>query len=159
MDLCKEYLGGFPTAYIGFSLLYAVKLLKEPNVNFNLLQQTLIGPCGTRFLAAAHKAGRSVFAWTINEEETMEWAIRKGVDGVITDYPELFLEVCRRHGEPDGGAAKTCLARRPPRRKMWRVRHVVSALVVHILTTIATAMLFFKGTPLGRRRRRKGRSP
>ncbi len=37
--------------------------------------------------------------WTVNEEQWMEWSIRKGVDGVITDDPKLFLEVCQRWEE------------------------------------------------------------
>lgn len=31
----------------------------------------------------------------------MEWGIRKGVDGVITDDPKLFLEVCERWSEKE----------------------------------------------------------
>ena len=36
-------------------------------------------------------------AWTVNAEERMEWCIRRELDGVITDDPAVFLDVCRRH--------------------------------------------------------------
>lgn len=32
--------------------------------------------------------------WTVNDVNWMKWAIRKGVDGVITDDPKKYLEVC-----------------------------------------------------------------
>jgi glycerophosphoryl diester phosphodiesterase len=31
------------------------------------------------------------YIWTINDKETIEWLIRTGVDGIITDYPNLLL--------------------------------------------------------------------
>lgn len=46
----------------------------------------------------ARKLKRKIYVWTVNEEQWMEWSIRKGVDGVITDDPKLFLEVCGRYG-------------------------------------------------------------
>lgn len=38
--------------------------------------------------------GRSIFAWTVNEEDMMRWAISEELDGVITDDPKKFLDVC-----------------------------------------------------------------
>lgn len=47
------------------------------------------------------KAKRSLFLWTVNDEKTMKWSIRKEVDGVITDDPKKYLEVCESYaGEP-----------------------------------------------------------
>lgn len=44
------------------------------------------------FVAAAHAAGLKVRAWTPNDEATMRRLVAIGVDGIITDYPD----VCRR---------------------------------------------------------------
>ena len=54
----------------------------------------MVGPFGNAFLRDVKKAKRSVFAWTVNDEEWMKWSIRKELDGVITDDPKKYLEVC-----------------------------------------------------------------
>jgi glycerophosphoryl diester phosphodiesterase len=41
---------------------------------------------------AAHKLGMRVIPWTVNTKEEIETLIAMGVDGIITDYPNLFFE-------------------------------------------------------------------
>lgn len=41
----------------------------------------------------AHKRGMEVYYWTINDPETMEMLIQRGADGIITDRPDIMLEV------------------------------------------------------------------
>lgn len=99
IEVCKQYLPGFPMAYIGWSVPEANKILRAPGedkINFNLLLFSLLGPGGGTFMRAARQAGRHLFVWTVNQEIWMEWCIRKGVDGVITDDPKLYREVCER---------------------------------------------------------------
>lgn len=48
-------------------------------------------------MADTKAAKRSLFVWTVNEEEWMRWSIKKGVDGVITDDPKKYLEVCEEY--------------------------------------------------------------
>ncbi len=57
-----------------------------------------MGPFGNKFFDDIRAAGRSIFLWTVNDEESMKWSIRKDVDGVITDDPEKFLEVSKNYG-------------------------------------------------------------
>lgn len=80
--------------HIGFSLSYARRFFSIPNVSFNMLQKILMGPAGARFLRDAKRLGRPVLCWTVNEENLMRWSIKNGLDGVITDDPKRFLEVC-----------------------------------------------------------------
>jgi len=94
IDLCRTHLPGFSIAFINWSLVEASRLLRESDVGFNMLQPSLVGPCGSRFIRETRKAGRNLFVWTVNKERWMYWSIRKGVDGVITDDPKRFLEVC-----------------------------------------------------------------
>jgi len=95
LPLCSTYLPTFAISHIGFSIPYARQFLSVPNVSFNILQKTLIVPYfGARFLRDAKAKGRPVFVWTVNEESMMTWSISNGLDGVITDDPEKFLEVC-----------------------------------------------------------------
>ncbi|KAK1569521.1 glycerophosphoryl diester phosphodiesterase [Colletotrichum navitas] len=94
----RTILPAYPLALISWSPIYAREFLSasQPNLSFNMFQKALVGPVGQRFIRDVQRADRRLFAWTVNDEEWMEWSIRAGVDGVITDDPELFLEVCRR---------------------------------------------------------------
>jgi len=94
LPLCSKYLPGYSITHIGFSISYARQFLKVPEVSFNMFQKTMVGPFGNAFLKDVKKAKRSIFFWTVNEEAWMKWSIRKEVDGVITDDPKKYLEVC-----------------------------------------------------------------
>ena len=49
------------------------------------------------FVADAHANGLAVHVWTINDQETMEWLIQIGVDGIMSDRPELLEQVLKEH--------------------------------------------------------------
>lgn len=53
----------------------------------------MLGPWGSAFMCEVEKADRSLFLWTVNDEQTMKWCISKEVDGVITDDPKKYLEL------------------------------------------------------------------
>ncbi|WP_167260413.1 glycerophosphodiester phosphodiesterase [Alkalibacillus almallahensis] len=44
-------------------------------------------------LDGAERLGLEVFYWTINDEETMRELLKSGADGIITDRPDLLIEV------------------------------------------------------------------
>ncbi len=48
------------------------------------------------FIQAAHERNLAVEPWTINDEATMKKLIEWGVDGIITDRPDLMLKVLGR---------------------------------------------------------------
>lgn len=76
----------------------AREFLDVPGVSFSIEQMWLMKPPGLSFLADAHAAGRQVFMWTVNNPKFMQWAIDHGVDGVVTNEPGLFHEVCEKQG-------------------------------------------------------------
>lgn len=94
-----KHLPGFPVSHIGFSTIYANQFFKVPNVSFNMFFATLYTYMGRRFIKKCKENGRPVFAWTVNEEDKMRWSIKKQLDGVITDDPKLFLEVCEEYDQ------------------------------------------------------------
>ncbi|WP_236634708.1 glycerophosphodiester phosphodiesterase [Alteribacter lacisalsi] len=65
----------------------AVQIPVEESI-FNLADHSLI--------RGAHNRGMEVHYWTINDEETMEKLIELGADGIITDRPDLLLELLGR---------------------------------------------------------------
>jgi glycerophosphoryl diester phosphodiesterase len=46
----------------------------------------------------AHALGLKVLAWTVNERKAMNELLDMGVDGLITDRPDVALEVLRARG-------------------------------------------------------------
>ena len=56
--------------------------------------KTLVSP---PMLEAAHSLGLEVHVWTINSPADMERLLKMGVDGIMSDYPELLVETGRKH--------------------------------------------------------------
>ena len=54
------------------------------------------GMATRRFVQRAHSAGRDVYVWTVNSPAAMLLAMSRGVDGLITDQPELARGVVSR---------------------------------------------------------------
>jgi len=50
------------------------------------------------YVKRAHAHGWGVYVWTVNDPHLMERLCRMGVDAIITDRPDLALEVRQRHG-------------------------------------------------------------
>lgn len=94
LPLCTRYLPGYPVSYIGFSPYYARKFLQVPNISFNMLQRSLIGLEGHYFIRQVREHHRKLYLWTVNDPKMMRWSIKRQADGVITDDPKLFNQVC-----------------------------------------------------------------
>jgi len=45
------------------------------------------------FVEAAHRCGKAVHVWTVNEPEAMERLVGLGVDGIISDVPTVLSGV------------------------------------------------------------------
>jgi glycerophosphoryl diester phosphodiesterase len=44
-------------------------------------------------LRAAHRRGREVHVWTVNDARRMTRLMKRGVDNIITDDPDLLIRV------------------------------------------------------------------
>lgn len=53
---------------------------------------------GAPLVAEAHELGLKVVPWTVNEPAEMERILGLGVDGMITDRPDLLRTVLQEHG-------------------------------------------------------------
>jgi len=52
-----------------------------------------------RFVRRAHRAGQDVYVWTVNDPAWMLATMSRGVDGLITDNPELARRVVARRAQ------------------------------------------------------------
>ncbi|KAF5597227.1 glycerophosphoryl diester phosphodiesterase [Fusarium subglutinans] len=145
LQAARSQLPTYPLAHISISLLYSHHFLRVPNLGFNLNHKTLIGPSGRLFLRELRKTDKLLMTWTVNEPRHMEWCIRQNlchprrrnekterpalIDGVITDNPRLYLEICEKfENEMDGKLARPKLA------LTERIRKKAEMVAVVILT-------------------------
>jgi glycerophosphoryl diester phosphodiesterase len=56
------------------------------------------------FVEAAHRSGKAVHVWTVNEAAAMERLLDLGVDGIISDLPTTLAGVLRDRGVAWDGA-------------------------------------------------------
>jgi glycerophosphoryl diester phosphodiesterase len=47
------------------------------------------------FVEAAHRSGKAVHVWTVNDAPSMERLVDMGVDGIISDVPTTLSKVLR----------------------------------------------------------------
>lgn len=80
--MTKAFLGGFYSP--------AFYSLQVPEESGGI---TVMTPA---FVQAAHARNLAVEPWTINDAETMRKFIEWGVDGIITDRPDIMMEVLGR---------------------------------------------------------------
>lgn len=85
-----------PDWTVGLLSATAIGDLSKMNADF-LAVSTSMASAG--FVRRAHAAGKEVFAWTVNDPVTMSQVISKGVDGVITDEPEMARRVLAERAE------------------------------------------------------------
>jgi glycerophosphoryl diester phosphodiesterase len=48
------------------------------------------------FIECAHRAGLGVHVWTVNSEADARRLLGWGVDGLITDRPDIIVPLCKR---------------------------------------------------------------
>lgn len=52
-----------------------------------------------RWAAACHQVGAEAIAFTVNDARTMAGLLDAGFDGVVTDRPDILLDLLKRRGE------------------------------------------------------------
>ena len=84
LERVKQYDESIKCAYLmamGLGKLEKIPYADIISIESSFVNKSMITRC--------HEAGVAVFAWTINEETTMETMVNLGVDSIITDDPVL----------------------------------------------------------------------
>jgi glycerophosphoryl diester phosphodiesterase len=80
--------------------------LPAPRVGGNLAQLPhrlgRLTVVDTALLEVAHGTGREVHVWTVNNRAEMAELLDLGVDGILTDRPDLLRDVLRERGQWPG---------------------------------------------------------
>jgi glycerophosphoryl diester phosphodiesterase len=51
-----------------------------------------------KYVDAIHRAGAQIHCWTVNAADDMQRLLNMGVDGIVTDRPDILNEVMRERG-------------------------------------------------------------
>jgi glycerophosphoryl diester phosphodiesterase len=89
-----------PDWTVGLLAAAAVGDLTRLDVDFLAVNAKL---ANAGFIKRAHKAGKQVFVWTINDALSLSEWMSRGVDGVITDEPALARDVLAQRAEMSSG--------------------------------------------------------
>ncbi|MDD6352219.1 MAG: glycerophosphodiester phosphodiesterase [Lachnospiraceae bacterium] len=87
-----------PEAEVGF--LYSDGTIDMPAYGkthgVNALHPALYNLQFPGYMEACRKAGLAVNVWTVNKPEYVAMCVKAGVDAVITNYPDMAMEVIRK---------------------------------------------------------------
>lgn len=145
LPLVKRHLPGYAVTHISFSKLYSrAAFFPHSYVNFTMLAEKLaLRPLGDRFVRRAHARGRAVTVWTINGPSEMRQACKLGVDGIITDEPQLLAHVCE---EWRAGRRRVSFDWRLQARALWFHVLGVHVLILLLLKDVWAMLLNLIGT-------------
>jgi glycerophosphoryl diester phosphodiesterase len=79
-----------PSWRVGILVAKAMGDLTELKADFLAVESRM---ASRRFVRRAHRAGQDVYIWTANDPAWMLMGLTRGVDGLITDHPDLARRV------------------------------------------------------------------
>jgi glycerophosphoryl diester phosphodiesterase len=92
----KKFQALRPDWVVGLLSSKAIGKLSDLDVDFLAINMGLATP---EFIRRTHKADMQLFVWTVNDQVSMSRMMSLGVDGIITDEPELARNVLTDRAE------------------------------------------------------------
>jgi len=89
-DMARKIKQLRPSWRVGFLVAKGMGDLTELNGDFLAVEASM---ASRRFIRRAHRAGQDVYIWTVNDAAWMLVGLTRGVDGLITDHPDLARRV------------------------------------------------------------------
>ena len=85
-----------PNWHVGVLVAKAIGDLTELRADFLAVEARI---ATRRFVRRAHRAGQDVYVWTVDDAAWMLLELSRGVDGLITDKPDLARQVIERRAQ------------------------------------------------------------
>lgn len=85
-----------PDWQVGLLMSVAAGNFKKTEADFLAVNSSF---ANRRLIRSAHRAGKEIYVWTVNDADSMSRMISRGVDGLITDRPEVARSVLERRAE------------------------------------------------------------
>ena len=89
-DMVRRMKALRPNWRVGLLVAKAIGDLTELDADFLAVEARMATPS---FIRRAHQAGQDVYIWTVNDPAWMFVGLSRGVDGLITDKPDVAREV------------------------------------------------------------------
>lgn len=90
-----------PTGYIWTDRDLVPRLLRKPRL-VGLVHPDFFHPevhlVSENLIRWARRRGMRVNVWTVNNRPAMKWLLKRGVDGLISDFPEIMLQAVNKLG-------------------------------------------------------------
>lgn len=93
LDVVNRIAPEIPTVYLTYKMEDAVKKVKDAG---GTIWSPFYKDVDEATIRAAHAAGLQVVVWTVNDPADMKRMVEWGVDGVITDRPDVFHSELKR---------------------------------------------------------------
>lgn len=89
-DMVRRMKALRPSWRVGLLVAKAIGDLTELDADFLAVEARM---ATRRFIRRAHRAGQDVYIWTVNDPAWMFVGLSRGVDGLITDKPDVARQV------------------------------------------------------------------
>jgi glycerophosphoryl diester phosphodiesterase len=88
------------TRFVVLHKLFARNLYKPEADTFQVpLQESIFDLTNQRLIRDAQRSGVQMHYWTIDDKETMAYLLDRGADGILTNRPDLLLELLSEKGD------------------------------------------------------------
>lgn len=77
-----------PELRVGYTIAMTLGDIPDVNCDFLVLEQSSYTP---EFLDGARAAGKPLYMWTVDDEVAIRDYLRLGVDGIVTDHPDVAM--------------------------------------------------------------------
>jgi len=96
LDMVRKMKTLRPSWRVGLLVAKAIGDLTELKADFLAVEARM---ASRSFVRRAHSAGQEVYIWTVNDPAWMFVALSRGVDGLITDKPDVARRVIERRAQ------------------------------------------------------------
>ncbi|OPH58418.1 hypothetical protein BC351_24010 [Paenibacillus ferrarius] len=89
-EIVQKIKAAEPELQVGYIIFAGVPDIKRIQADFVVMEEYMVNES---VVASANQQHKPLYVWTVNESDSMQRFFSMGVDGIITDYPELAISL------------------------------------------------------------------